>query len=137
MLDEGDGIPQDENKAVRWYWVAAERGNAQAQFKIGLKFDTGDGLPADAGQATKWYYEAAKQGHAEACNNLGRCFAMGEGVERSDIEAFRWFDIAAELGVANAAKYRERVARELTSEQRIRAGKLSKEWLVELRSRSA
>jgi len=38
---------------------------------------------------------------------------MGEGVERSDIQAFKWYSIAAELSVANAARYRERVAREL------------------------
>ena len=106
------------------------------QFKLGLKFDTGDGLPADSDQATKWYFEAASKGYPEACNNLGRCFAMGEGVERNDVEAYKWFNIAAELGVANAGRYRERVAKELSPDERVMAGELSDKWLVKLRVNS-
>jgi len=32
---EGDGVSQDEAEAVRWYRLAAEQGNAEAQLALG------------------------------------------------------------------------------------------------------
>lgn len=135
MLESGEGLEKDVRQAAHWFWVAAEAGNPQAQFRLALQYDTGEGLPQDAEQAAQWYYRAAEGGEPHAANNLARCFAMGEGLKRSDIDAFKWYAIAAELGLANAARYRERVARELSATERLRAGEAATRWLQAFRKR--
>jgi TPR repeat protein len=51
------------------------------------------------------------------------------------MEAFKWYYIAAELGVANASRYRERVAKELKLDERLKAGELAVSWLQAKRLR--
>jgi TPR repeat protein len=36
MYADGRGVPQDHAEAVRWYRLAAEQGNAFAQFRLGV-----------------------------------------------------------------------------------------------------
>lgn len=42
----------------------AERGDAKAQYMIGLAYYTGTGVPQDYKQAVSWYRKAAEQGYA-------------------------------------------------------------------------
>lgn len=44
----------------------AEKGDANAQFVLGLKYDTGKGMPQDYAEAAKWYRKAKDQGVAGA-----------------------------------------------------------------------
>ncbi|MBL0641313.1 sel1 repeat family protein, partial [Aeromonas veronii] len=53
------------------YCQAAEQGDAEAQFNMGLMYDQGQGVPQDDGQAMAWYRLAAEQGHVGAQFNLG------------------------------------------------------------------
>ena len=34
MYDNGDGVPEDNEKAVKWYRLAAERGVVAAQARL-------------------------------------------------------------------------------------------------------
>ena len=78
-------------KAVRWYRLAAEQGNAEAQSKLGAMYYLGDGVPEDDAEAVRWFQMAAEQGHAEAQTILGLMYAKGEGVPEDDAEAVRWY----------------------------------------------
>ena len=80
----------------------AQRGSADAQFQLGLKFASGEGPLQDYGQAAKWYRKAAEQNHVLAQFNLGIMYASGQGVCRSDSEAEMWFGKAAQQGDAGA-----------------------------------
>ena len=42
--------------------IEAEKGNAPAQFNLGLMYDNGRGVPKDEAEAVKWYRKAADQG---------------------------------------------------------------------------
>ena len=53
--DEGEGVPQDSQEAVKWWRKAAEQGHDQAQFGLGVMYETGDGVPRDSQEAVKWY----------------------------------------------------------------------------------
>ena len=44
----------------------AERGNAQAQFNLGMMYENGQGVRQDDAEAVKWYRLAAEQGFAPA-----------------------------------------------------------------------
>jgi TPR repeat protein len=40
----GQGVPQDEAEAVKWYRKAAEQGDANAQFSLGAMYGIGQGV---------------------------------------------------------------------------------------------
>ena len=46
--------------------AAAKKGEAAAQYALGLRYARGEGLNEDASEAAKWFLEAAEQGHADA-----------------------------------------------------------------------
>ena len=60
------GVTKDYNEAVRWYRLAAEQGNAEAQFNLGVLAGAGHGMPRDLDAARHWLERAAKQGHEKA-----------------------------------------------------------------------
>ena len=62
MYGGGKGIPEDQVEAVKWYRKAAEKGLADAQDTLGLKYATGSGVPLDFVQAYAWLNIAAAQG---------------------------------------------------------------------------
>lgn len=46
--------------------VKANKGDADAQFHLGLMYGNGEGTPQDYKQAVKWYTKAANKGDADA-----------------------------------------------------------------------
>jgi TPR repeat protein len=84
------------------YRVAAERGDAQAQFKLGSAYYHGKGSPHDLAEAARWYRKAAVQGYSKAQHNLAFLYSQGQGVPQSYTEAIRWSRAAAEQGDAKA-----------------------------------
>jgi TPR repeat protein len=72
MYHLGDGVPQDDEEAVRWFRLAAEQGDADAQFRLGLMYATGEGVPEDDVLAYMWWNLAAAQGNegAQAVKDL-------------------------------------------------------------------
>ena len=54
----GEGVPEDDREAVKWYRKAAEQGDALAQNNLGLMYANGEGVPEDDREAVKWYQRA-------------------------------------------------------------------------------
>jgi hypothetical protein len=46
--------------------MAAEQGDSNAQFNLGVMYEFGNGVNQDINRAIGWYYLAAQQGHVEA-----------------------------------------------------------------------
>lgn len=88
--------PSDTEKNISWHIRAAEAGNIEAQFLLGVIYYEGENTARDFKEAIRWYQAAAEQGHAEAQYNLGYCYADGQGVGQDMKEAFRWFKKAAD-----------------------------------------
>ena len=80
--DCGLGVKEDYAEAVKWYRKAAEQGQAEAQFTLGLFYYCGNGVKQDYTEAVKWYRKAAEQGDADAQCNLGYCYDCGHGVKQ-------------------------------------------------------
>ena len=93
---------KDYQEAVKWYRKAAEQGDAEAQFYLGLCYSNGDGVAKDLKEAAKWWRKAAEQGEAAAQYNLGVCYSNGNGVAKNYQEAVKWYRKAAEQGMAEA-----------------------------------
>ena len=98
----GEGVPEDDAEAVRWFLMAAEQGHAGAQYRLGLAYGTGEGVTQDLAEALHWWLQAAEQGHAGAQFLLGSAYDTGEGVPEDDAEAVRWYRMAAEQSNASA-----------------------------------
>lgn len=82
--------------------AAAESGDPEAQFGLGLKFSTAPGAERDLDEAARWFRLAALQGHSLAQFNLGIMLANGEGVPQDISEGLTWTRKAAEGGDAAA-----------------------------------
>ena len=78
---------------------AAEQGNADAQFNLGVMYNNGQGVRQDYTQAVQWYRKAAEQGDAKAQYNLGAMYANGLGVRQNYKIAKEWFGKACDNGI--------------------------------------
>lgn len=84
--------------------LLAERGDTEAQAKLGLMYELGRGTKIDHIEAFKWYMLASKSGVAWAQVNLGLAYFNGRGVDQSDKEAAKWFYKAALSGSIGGQK---------------------------------
>ena len=92
----------DYAAAVRVWRIHAARGEAKAQYNLGVMYDNGKGVPEDNAEAVKWWRLSAKQGDADAQYNLGVMYDNGKGVPEDNAEAVKWWRLAAEQGNAKA-----------------------------------
>ena len=53
MYANGQGVPEDDAEAVRWYRLGAEQGDAAAQSNLGVMYATGQGVPEDDAEAVR------------------------------------------------------------------------------------
>ena len=92
----------DFDTAMAKWAPAAESGDAESQYGMGLLYSEGIAVPMDDIQALKWFGLAADQGHGEAQYKLGVMHANGWGVPMDEAEAMNWYMLAAENGVTAA-----------------------------------
>ena len=95
-------VQMGKTKSVTDLKMAAEKGDAVAQFNLGVCYDEGQSVSQDDTEAVKWYRKAADQGYAAAQYNLALCYDKGDGVTKDDAEAVKWYRKAAALGDVNA-----------------------------------
>lgn len=85
--------------------AAAQKGNSQAQYHLGVLFNDGKGVTKDYKQAASWYLKAANQGHQKAQLYLGLLFLNGRGVTKDFKQAAQWFTKSAEQGEQKSQYY--------------------------------
>lgn len=90
--------------------AAAQNGDPDSQFKLGLVYAMGNGVTPDYAVAAQWYMLAAAKGHMLAQNNLAVLYVEGRGVPENLIEAYKWIHLSAENGNPSAARNREKLA---------------------------
>ena len=100
----GVGVPQDEKRACELYKVAADQGDHQAQYNLGIMYDKGRGVIQSDTLAFKYFQLSAIQGLANAQDYVGVYYANGTGVEQSFTKAREWWTKAAAQGYAGAIR---------------------------------
>lgn len=80
----------------------AEKGDADAQYNLGVFYYNGEGVHRNYEEAVKWWGKAAEQRHVEAEYYLGVCSYNGWGVYKSFVGAVKWWRKAAMQGSVNA-----------------------------------
>jgi uncharacterized protein len=114
MYDKGQGVTQDDAKAMTWFRKAAEQGLAEAQYNLGVMYDEGQGVTKDYAEAVKWWRKASEQGLAEAQGNLGAFYALGRSVLQDNVTAHMWINISSANGKKDSAEVRDLLAKEMT-----------------------
>ena len=92
----------NEEKAFKWYKMAAEQGHEAAQLNLGVMYHQGVGVKQDFAEAIKWYQKAAEHSNTKAQLNLGILYDMGKGVEKDVVKASEYYEKAAKKGMRDA-----------------------------------
>ncbi|MDE0049649.1 MAG: SEL1-like repeat protein [Rhodospirillales bacterium] len=95
----------DYKTAHRGFRALAERGNVDAQFRLGLMYGSGEGGPENDAEAVKWLHRAAGRGHPRAQLALGMRHWKGDGVRQDYIQAKALLGRAAAQGDGDAEKF--------------------------------
>lgn len=110
---------------------AAEHGDPDAEFGLGMLYERGDGdLKQDYKTAIKWYEKAAAHGNIGAEYRLALDWSAGSDDHPADlVEAYKWILLAAEKGVATDVK--AQLAQVLSRGQIAEAEKRAAAWKKE------
>ena len=114
MYRSGDGVPEDLSQAIQWITRAAEKGHAEAQYKLGDMYTNGTGVRKDDVQAYAWTNLAA-----------GRVFCFSLCGQAPDRLRHR-NDLAARL--------RDKITENLSATELAAAQELSDELVARIQS---
>ena len=80
----------------------AEAGDAEQQYRLGMRYLKGDGVEKDEAEAARWFEIAANGGHAISQYLVGVAYYAAKGRARDYGLALEWFEKAARQGHARA-----------------------------------
>jgi len=114
--------------------MAAEQGDADAQFGLAFLYTDGKGVTQDYKKAVKWFSMAAEQGNTKAQFNLGLLYDKGKGVLEDDILAYAWYNLSAAAGNEKARTNRDMLKKTMSVRQIAYAQEKSKQLLAKLQN---
>jgi tRNA A-37 threonylcarbamoyl transferase component Bud32 len=74
----------------------ADKGDAGAQNRYGLRLYKGEGVTKDLRESARYFKMSADQGNAKGQNNYGDCLYKGEGVTKDLRESARYLKMSAD-----------------------------------------
>ena len=89
-------------EAIKWIGMAAELGNAEALFNMGVFYMEGMGCDQDMELSAKYFHRAARRRHPQAQFVYADLLTNGWGVEQDEKRAVKWYLDAAENGHVEA-----------------------------------
>ena len=100
-FEKGDYV-----RAMAEWASAAERGDPDAEFGLGMLYERGDGAVRQSyKEADRWYQKAAEHDHVGAQYRLALIWsAGGDGFPADLAEAYKWILLASERGLATEVK---------------------------------
>jgi hypothetical protein len=121
-------MPLDPREAVYWYHMAATQQHAEALYRLCVLSNIGRGLPQDCHEALRWCRLAADQGHSQAMFTVATYYDKARAVSRDVVQAHRWYNLASAYGYHEGAKWRDRLAFDMTPAQIAEAQLLAHNW---------
>ena len=94
----GDGAPQSDKEAAKWFRQSADHNYAAAQYMMGVLYAYGQGVEQSTTDAVKWYQKAADQKQVDALFALGDLYYTGNGIAKDLTRAAKLWRTAAEAG---------------------------------------
>lgn len=102
LYENGWAVPRDENQAVDWYRKASAQGDAQAEYRLGMRFVMGNSvLPHDVSQGLVLMQKAGEHGYIHSFSAIADFYRTGGyGISEDTAIAISWYRRAADLGDA-------------------------------------
>jgi len=111
---------------------AAEAGQPEAMYQLGMAYENGKDLPKDDAKAAVWYHRASDLGHGNSMFYLGGLYWSGRGVTKDLVEAYKWLDLSSKHGFKDdrqrAADSRDSLAKVMSSGMIAEANRRETEW---------
>jgi hypothetical protein len=104
------------------------QGHVDAFYKLCVLSDIGRGIPQDYHEALRWCRLAADHGHGQAMFTIGTYYDKARAVSRDVVQAHRWYNLSAAHGYGDGAKWRDRLALDMTPSQIAEAQLLARNW---------
>jgi hypothetical protein len=108
---------------------AADQGDADAEWQMGVRYHSGEDVPRDDVQAMQWFLRAAGRGHVPAQATLGAYYWAGRGVPQDLSKAYFWSALALAQGDENSKSRLEGLASQMTQAQVSAARQQAEVWL--------
>ena len=118
---EGKGVPRDVAEAIRLYRLAAEQGDASAQFNLASIYEGGQGVNPDYTEAIYWFRRAAALGNPSARYSLAGMYETGRGAAQDNVRAYLWLDFASSTGWKLAVNAKNKLAKRMSPDQIVQA----------------
>ncbi len=94
--------PPPATTPLQTLMLNAQRGNAQAQYELGLRYQYGNGVPKAPSKAHRWLNKAAQANHARAQYALSLFYQQYARNRPGLKKALLWMKKAADQGLADA-----------------------------------
>lgn len=109
LPDATEFIPEIEERDMEnefaWWKAAAEQGDAEGLYRVGLYYGTGDVVSQDYKESVRYFEQADQKDYFDATFQLGVYYMFGFGVEKDIYKALSFFERAAANGHAEAAAW--------------------------------
>ena len=96
------GTSRNPERAAVLLLAAAEQGNGEAQYYLGLLHQNGSGVEKNLEQAFTLFKSAAENGDHAAKYELSKAYANGRGTDVDSVKALHWLRAAADSGLGDA-----------------------------------
>jgi hypothetical protein len=127
-LDMDDGLEAmqrgDNKEAAKFFHLAAEQGNVNGQFALGILYYGAGGMQ-DYKKAAKFFRLAAEQGHAKAQLVLGSVYHFGRGVSQNYVLSHMWQNLS---GYEGRKQNKTVLEKKMTPQQIEEAKELARNW---------
>jgi TPR repeat protein len=100
-LVRGEICPKDVKEAVRWFRLAAEKANPDAELSLAQAYAKGEGVEADEKEALRWLKLSATHGHPVAQSDYAFAILDEDNPELSR-ESAEWLRKSALQGKSSA-----------------------------------
>jgi TPR repeat protein len=133
MYYHGEGVAQDNKRAVALFETSANAGDIMSASNLGMMYEHGMGVDQNDALAASWYRKAAELGDSRAQFTTSIMYYRGQGVPQDRIEAAKWWTLAMMQGGAVGDMVRrsvESAQSKLTPEQNAEGERRANEWLA-------
>jgi len=105
MYQDGDGVTQNLDEAVKWYTKSASLDYKEAQYLLASMVFRREIQSISYERATQYYQQAAELGHVKSQLNLGMLYYRGDIIAQDLAVSFKWLKLAASNNNSEAQGY--------------------------------
>lgn len=132
MYYHGEGVAQDDKRAVSLFEKAAGAGDVQSMSNLAKMYEYGMSVEPDIRRAAEWYRQAAQMGDSGSQFDLSVLYYKGQGVPLDRVEAVKWWTLVMKKSGAFAKAIRpqiESAESKLTPEELAEGRRRAAEWI--------